>query len=245
LAKRIALPGGGEAEGRLVDGGNCFNINSVAQGDNPTLLTARPLGIAEFANLMRVLGVPQSSALEIADSAADWVDADSAPRPNGAEDAAYASGDKPYRPANTLFAEVTELRAVAGMSPDIYQRVRPLLCALPTTDLSPLNLNTLRSDQAPLIAMLAPEAIGIGAARQVLARRPPAGWTNISQFWQDPVMKAVSLPIEAQLQPKLNTRWFALDLTVRLRGAELVETALFDARVAPARVVVRRWGPEE
>ena len=93
--------------------------------------------------------------------------------------------------------------------------------------------------------MLAPEAIGLVAARQGRARRPPAGWANISQFWQDPVMKSVSLPLEAQLQPKLNTRWFALDLTVHLRGAELAETALIDARVAPARVVVRRWGPDE
>jgi general secretion pathway protein K len=243
--RRIELPGEGEAEGTITDGGNCFNINSVVEGERPTALKARPLGISEFANLMRVLGVPESSAREIAGSAADWADSDSIPGPDGSEDAAYASGPTPYRPSNTFFAEVSELRAVAGMSPDIYRRIRPFLCALPTADLSPVNVNTLLPDQAPLIAMLAPDAINVGAVRQVLARRPATGWTNISQFWQDPALKRAVLPLDAQLQPRLKTDWFALDLKIRLRGAELVETALIDARLSPARVAVRRWGPDE
>ena len=125
------------------------------------------------------------------------------------------------------------------------RRIRPFLCALPTADLSPINVNTLLPDQAPLIAMLAPDSIDAGAVRQLLLRRPAAGWSNISQFWQDPALKSAGLPLEAQLQPQLKTSWFALDLAVRLRGGELVETALIDARRTPSRVAVRRWGPDE
>jgi general secretion pathway protein K len=243
--RRIDLPGEGQAEGTITDGGNCFNVNSVVEGERPDALRARPLGISEFASLMRVVGVPAAPAQGIAESAADWADADSVPSPNGAEDGGYASGATAYRPANTFFAEVSELRAVAGMSPEIYRRVRPFLCALPVADLSPINVNTLLPDQAPLVAMLAPEAIPVGAVREVLARRPQAGWTNISQFWQDPVLKRATMPLDAQLQPKLKTQWFGLRLAVRLRGAELVETALIDARHSPSRVAVRRWGRDE
>jgi general secretion pathway protein K len=243
--RRIDLPGEGQAEGTITDGGNCFNINSVVEGERPTVLKARPLGIAEFANLMRLLAVPPAIAQGVAEAAADWADADSVPSPNGAEDGAYASAETPYRPSNTVFAEVSELRGVAGMSPDIYRQIRPYLCALPTTDLSPINVNTLLPGQAPLIAMLAPESMDVGAVRQALARRPQTGWTNLSQFWQDPALKRASMSLDAQLQPKLNTQWFALELKVQLRGAELLETALIDARHTPARVAVRRWGRDE
>jgi general secretion pathway protein K len=242
--RRVRLPGEGEAEAAISDGGNCFNLNSVAQGEGAMPLQRRPLGITQFANLMIVLGAPEATARDIAESAGDWVDADSAAGPDGGEDSLYAAADTPYLPGNTMFAEVSELRAVNGVSPELYARLQPYLCALPTTDLSPININTLRADQGPLIAMFAPEAIGLGAARQVLSRRPPTGWSNISQFWQDPLLKNAVMPLEVQLQPKLVTRWFAIDLKVRLRGAELVETALVDARRTPANIVVRRWGSE-
>ena len=54
-----------------------------------------------------------------------------------------------------------------------------------------------------------------------------------------------NLPLDVQTQPQLRTRWFTLDLRVGLQGAELYETALVDARIAPARVVARRWGSDD
>ena len=243
--RTIDLPGEGQADGTITDGGNCFNLNSLVSGERPTELKPRPLGIQQFAGLMRVLGVPPGAAQTIAESSADWADSDSMPGPNGAEDGAYASGATPYRPANTFFAEASELRAIFGMTPEIYAAVRPFVCALPVAELSPLNVNTLLPAQAPLIAMLAPDSVDLAAARQVLSRRPPTGWSNISQFWQDPALKRAIMPLDAQLQAKLKTQWFALRLEVRLRGAELVETALIDARRRPSRVAVRRWGRDE
>jgi len=165
VVRRIELPGAGEAEGAISDGGNCFNLNSLAEGEDPAALRPRAAGIAQFAALMNVAGVPGVEARRIAESAADWVDSDHEPGPLGAEDAAYAGLDLPYRPGNTLFAEVSELRAVAGVTPAVYARLRPFLCALPTTDLSPINVNTLMPDQAPVLAMLSPGGISLGTAR--------------------------------------------------------------------------------
>lgn len=243
--RQIPLPGGGVGQAVVRDGGNCFNINSVADGSLATELTPRASGVAQFVGLMRMLEVPEGTARRIAESAGDWVDSDPDPGREGAEDPVYSGGGQPYRTGNTYFAEVSELRAVNGMTPEIYERVRPWLCALPATDLSPINLNTLAPDQAPLLAMLAPRQIGLEAARQAIASRPAAGWSDLTEFYRLPSMAGIVLPLDVQTQPQLRTRWFTLDLRIALRGAELRETALVDARLMPARVVARRWGNDD
>lgn len=243
--RTLPMPGGGLAEVTIRDGANCFNINSVGDASQPNVIAPRATGIAQFAALLRLLEVPEASARRIADSAGDWVDTNQDRNREGAEDSDYARAERPYRTGNTLFAEVSEIRAVAGMTPEIYARARPWLCALPMSDLSRINVNTLRPDQAQLLAMIAPEQITVEAARTLLANRPVAGWASTFDFYREPQLANVQLPIDAQLQPQVRTRWFALDLRVERQGAELVETALVDARIAPSRVVVRRWGRDD
>jgi len=239
--RRVPLPGGALAEARVRDGGNCFNVNSVVEGMAPTALVRRASGVSQFAGLMTALATPEADARRIAEAAADWADSDSAPGPAGAEDEAYAAGPSPYRTGNTLFAEPGELLAVAGMTPEIYARLRPWLCALPVSDLSPINVNTLSPDQAPLLAMLAPGQLSVAAARRVIASRPAGGWANQIEFWRLDALRGLAVPLDAQLQPQLRTRWFALDLRVRVGESEFTESALVDARLQPSRVVARRW----
>ncbi|HEY6916416.1 MAG TPA: type II secretion system minor pseudopilin GspK [Allosphingosinicella sp.] len=243
--RQVPLPGGGLAEAKVRDGGNCFNLNSVATGGEGQPLASNPIGIAELAGLLRVLGVPQGDAARIADAAGDWVDADTYPNSTGAEDSYYQQADVQYRTPNAPFADASELRAVAGVTPDIYERAKPFLCALPDTKLSALNINTLTPDQAPLIAMLAPERIPLETARRVLMARPAGGWGSAADFWNAPGLKSIMLPLDVQSQPQLKTEWFALDIRVTAGEAGLVETALVDARKAPARVAMRRWGSDE
>jgi general secretion pathway protein K len=243
--RRIPLPGGGLAEATIRDGGNCFNINSVVEGTPPALLTPRAVGAAQFAALMTMLQVPEANARQIAEGASDWADSDIDRSREGAEDQDYAGAEQGYRTGNTLFAEVSELRTVSGMTAEVYERVRPWLCALPSTDLSAININTLGPEQAPLLAMLAPGQMTPDMARQVLASRPAAGWSNLVDFYAVPAIASIVLPLDVKLQPQLRTRWFELDLRVELQGAELTETALVDARIAPARVAVRRWGNKD
>ena len=239
--RRVPLPNGGFAEARLRDGGNCFNINSVAQGDPRTGLSRRESGVGQFAGLMEVLGVPQNEALRVAGAAADWVDSDNVPGPLGAEDAFYASAPQPYRTANGLFADIGELQAVAGMTGDIYARLRPWLCALPVAELSPLNLNTLLPDQAPLLAMVAPGQLSLDEARSVLASRPVNGWANQISFWRIERMSELNVPLDVQLQPQMRTNWFTIDSRVEMMGSLFTETILVDSRLQPSRIVQRRW----
>lgn len=241
--RRVPLPNGaGMAELRLRDGGNCFNVNSVVEGDPRTRLTRRNSGVEQLAGLMRVLGTGPAEAQRIAEAAADWADSDSTPGPGGAEDSAYAGGEAPYRTANTLFADPGELAALAGMTPEIMARLRPWLCALPTAELSPININTLLPEQAPLLAMLAPGQLEVDRARRILAERPANGWNNQIEFWRIDALRDLNVPLDTQLQLQLRTRWFALDVAVTLLEAELRESVLVDARLQPSRPAARSRG---
>lgn len=241
VTRTIPLPGGGVAEARLADGGNCFNLNSVAEGDPRATLTRRNSGVQQFAGLMMALDVPEADARRIAEAAADWVDSDSEAGPVGAEDAAYAGGDDPYRAANTLFADPGEARLLAGMTPEIFEVVRPWLCVLPEAELSPLNVNTLTPAQAPLLAMLAPGQIDTRRAARVIESRPREGWANMIEFWRTERMSELAVPLDAQLQPQTRTRWFRLSLTVMQDEIEFSETALVDSRLRPSRLAARAW----
>ena len=237
----IQLPGGGSADVTVRDGGNCFNLNSVVEGETGSPSVRRPSGVAQFMGLMIALEVPEADARRIAEAAADWVDSDIVTGPGGGEDEAYASARMPYRTGNTLFADAGEVRALAGMTPEIYARIRPWLCAPPVNDLSPLNINTLSVEQAPLLAMLAPGQITLDRARRVLGQRPSGGWSNQVEFWRVEAMSELNVPLDVQVQPQLKTNWFTLDVRVRLTGGDYRETVLVDARLQPSRIVQRRW----
>lgn len=241
----LPLPDDGVALARVWDGGNCFNLNSLARGADPLAMDADPLAIQQFATLMQALEIPQGDAERIAWSLADWIDGDERAARMGGEDSLYSQGDIAYRPGNTLLAEPSELRAVNGVTSEYYERLRPWLCTLPTTELSPINVNTLSPEQAPLISMLMPYQIDLGTARQAIEARPATGWNAIADFWQQPALAGLEPPADVIGQPQVRTRYFRLELDVQLGDTLIEQVALVDASSPPARTVSRRWGRSE
>jgi general secretion pathway protein K len=237
----LPLPGGA-AVALVRDGGNCFNLNSVVTGQLGQPLLARPQGISQFAALMQLLGIGQGEAQKVAASLADWIDSDTIEQPGGAEDAAYAGAETPHRTANTLVADPSELRAVAGVTPETYEKLRSWICALPVTDLSPVNLNTLAPEQALLLAMLSPNRLTPDGARALLARRPAGGYESAYAFWRAAADQGIIPGGEVEAQTGVRTRWFVLTLRVQLGDAEVQENALIDAGTPPAKLVRRSWG---
>jgi general secretion pathway protein K len=237
----IPVPGG-VAPAQVTDGGNCFNLNSVVSGESEAALKVRPIGVTQFQALLEALGVNAAQAQGAAAGLADWIDSDDVPQPGGAEDDSYAQMERPYRAANRMMVDASELRAVAGITPAIYDLVKPWVCALPVTDLSPININTLLPGQAPLFAMLLPGQLSAGQARQLLAQRPADGYGSTVQFWALPSLAGLSPMTEVQEQVKLTTGFFGVSVAVDVGGTQVVERALIDARESPARIVRRDWG---
>jgi len=244
--RRLAFPiDGGSISAVVTDGQACFNLNSVVEGVGEDL-TARPLGAIQFLALGRAVGAPESRMRAVADALTDWLDADAMPRPMGAEDGAYAGLTTPYRTGGVLLAEVSELRAIKGVDADFYRRLRPWVCALPTSRLSPLNVNTLTPDQGPLLVMLSDGGLGADDARNLLARRPREGWSDRAAFWAQPALAAVDIPAEARDQVTVLTRYFNLRIDVDYGGGQAVRTALLYAPPdGPVRTVIQRWTPDE
>jgi len=129
-----ALPiEGGHLSGFLEDSQariNLNNLNSEQGKSNHTL--------NRFLRLCEDLEVDTAfiPALQ------DWLDDDSDVRfPDGAEDDYYAGLDVPYRSANQLMADISELRLVKGVTAEMYQILAPHITTLPGT--TALNINTI------------------------------------------------------------------------------------------------------
>jgi general secretion pathway protein K len=232
----------GTATARVMDGANCFNLNSVVAGSSEEQLSVRPVGVSQFVALMQLLGIKGGDAALVSAALVDWIDTDGIPQPGGAEDEVYLRAKTPYRTANRFMTDASELRAVNGVTPAIYATLRPWICALPTSDLSPININTLLPSQAPLFAMLLPGKLSIDQARQLLAQRPADGYGSLVDFWALTARTGLTPSGEVGEQTKLTTRWFDVGIRVDLGGAQVTETALIDAKENPAIVVRRQWG---
>lgn len=239
-AFRLETPAG-PALVRLGPGGNCFNLNSTAMGPAGRTAT-RPLGVEQLARLLTLLDVPADDATRIASATADWIDVDQQPGNGGAEDAAYARAATPYRTAGLPLAEVSEWRAVAGVTPDIYARARPHLCALPETELSRPSINSLAPADAPVLAAIA--NVPLATARDAIAARPATGWASPDQFWTQPLLAGRPLPADVLRQIDVKDRFVAFTLASAAPGLPLEAGGLFDAGTRPARLLVRRWGPD-
>lgn len=232
----------------LSDATACFNLNSVVQGAGE-LYTRNDTGIAQYQALLQALDFPPAQATALSHALADWIDSDQQREGLGLEDSGYARGRNSYRTGATLLAEPSELRAIHGYSNAVYARLRPHVCALPGTALSPVNLNTLQDQDAPVLAMLTAGAIDTARARRVIASRPAQGWRSYDEFWRSPGL-ADAVPDNSVLdQVALNSRYFRLHAEVDSGPAQVVLSALIEHRAdlpdAPARLLSRRWSSEE
>jgi len=107
------------------DLGEKLNINQLNESEIQTF----------FSFLLRDM----STATKLAQSIMDWRDADSIPRPSGAERDAYIKAEQLALPMNAPFRDVEDLRNVMGMTPEIYEKAAPYLT---TRGSGQVNINT-------------------------------------------------------------------------------------------------------
>lgn len=140
-----------EIEQGGMTGGVCdlqgrFNLNNLLNSGKRD-----ELAVKQFRRLLNAISalnedvdIEPDVAEVIVESAVDWIDPNSDADFNGAEADAYTSLQPPYRAANFWFTSVSELRAIRGVTPEIYVALAPFLAALPVTNgqQTPLNVNT-------------------------------------------------------------------------------------------------------
>ncbi|MGP1274666.1 MAG: type II secretion system minor pseudopilin GspK [Caulobacterales bacterium] len=224
----------GQIIASIRDSNNCLNINALHSGD----MAADERAAARLRSLLQAVGLPPGETETLIAAATDWIDPDRTARPGGAEDDTYLARAEPHRAANQPFTELGEMRLLPGVTRALFETLAPYLCALPTSVQAPLNVNTLRADQAVLITALSEGSVSLQAAGQALFRRPSTGYSSLEAFWADPVM-AVMPPEERPLSlTALRSEWFELNLAVELGEMRLmrVQTVRMDTSGAFTRL---------
>ncbi len=79
----------------------------------------------QLKRLLVLLEMPQGEVDRLVDAIVDWIDTDSTPRPQGAENAIYERLEPSYSARNQPFETLSELHRVHGMTDQIYQKMLP------------------------------------------------------------------------------------------------------------------------
>ena len=82
---------------------------------------------ALLRGLFLAQGMKDDEAAAVTDAILDWRDQDSLKRLHGAEEAEYLAAGYSYKPANAAFQSNEELRLVMGMTPELFDKVAPLI----------------------------------------------------------------------------------------------------------------------
>jgi general secretion pathway protein K len=152
---------------QILDASGRFNLNRLANAGE-----AGEAARVQFRRLLAILQIDVAYAERLT----DWLDEDSEPSGGaGAEDDQYLLAQPAYRAANRLLTDVSELRLL-GLAERDYQRLRPLVSALPVE--ASLNINTA---SAPVIASLA-EGLSLADAVALVEERGAQGFSNVQAF---------------------------------------------------------------
>jgi len=151
---------GGAIQGRIFDLQGRFNINSLMASDTKVQQAQRE----RFQSLLGSLGIPgdatsQLSAASLTDRLVDWMDADQEPTGfDGKEDLDYLGMVPPYRAANAVMWDVSELMLVDGFTASDVAKLAQWVAFLPPD--VPLNINT--ADPVILDAYFSGTTAGLG-----------------------------------------------------------------------------------
>ena len=149
----------------------------------------------------------------------DFIDADRTPRLDGAESEVYLASAFPYRPPNRPLASVSELRAVDGITPELYTLIAPYLTVWPVEG-SKVNILTAPPQ---LLAALAGDDAFEPLAPQEVARiielRSEGMITDVDTYLSDALFTNTTTT-ELREMIDVKSDWFLLDARVEIADRE-------------------------
>ena len=206
---------------QVEDAQDCFNVNNLlaaekpAQGQAQTTVPEKPRNERIVEQILTQSGLSQSTAEEVYLQLVDYLDGDTTTAKEGAESDAWAGVVPARQPANQMMRTIAEIKLLPAFPAAAYPKVSKLLCALPDTA-SKVDVNTLKPEQAALLAALFPEKLTEDDALRLIESRPESGWENMETFSKAleqtfPQLKD-DLPQVAELL-SINSRYFRVNYT--------------------------------
>lgn len=218
---------GAKLKGEMTDLHGCFNINNITAVNTPY--------VQVFKRYLNNKGLPDKFVPQIV----DWIDSNTQPLSDGAEDDAYSSSKTPYRTANTPMFSVTELLAVKDIEADIYNKIKDDICVIPENN-SKINVNTASAD---VLRALSQDLDSSSVEELIAHRKEQKGFKSVSDFLNHDVWLSInnnSRPNNSILSVKSD--YFQLEASAKIdRGkAKLVSQMKRENR--KIKIIWRSWG---
>lgn len=156
--------------GRIEDLQGRFNLNNLRRNDG----SIDEAALTAYRRLLASLGMPEM----LADTLADWLDADDNPRAAGLESSGYRKLGAENGSLNRPLPHLATLSRVHGYTPALIERLLPFVCAL--SGIQPVNLNTA---SAEVLAAVQP-SLGLAAARALIRSRQGSHFRDAADFQQ-------------------------------------------------------------
>ncbi|MBX8460523.1 type II secretion system minor pseudopilin GspK [Enterobacter sp. RIT637] len=172
---------------QVEDAQDCFNVNNllavekIAQGQNAPAVPEKPRREQIVEQLLTQSGLSQTNAEEVYQQLVDYLDGDTTTAKEGAETDAWAGVVPARQPANQMMRTIAEIKLLPAFPAAAYPKVSKLLCALPDSA-SKVDVNTLKPEQAALLAALFPGKLNEDDAVRLIESRPETGWENMETF---------------------------------------------------------------
>lgn len=226
---------GGTLGARMTDLNGCFNLNNLVSPST----AERALWRRRLDNLLVALELDPA----LVGAIVDWLDADgSIDNEGGAEDSAYLAQAVPYRAANRVFAHVSELRLVRGISNEVYARLAPEVCALPPG--TALNLNT-----ASTAVLMSLDSRMTEALAQRIRQNGQARWNSVENALNEAENQGVRIPPENRLGLGVTSSYFLARGEITLDDIPFSFSSLLERVTGTARggvhVLERSRGAED
>lgn len=247
--------------GTVHDEQACININSLATNVTGTssssssssstntvdsVFNEATYPVLVFRRLLVDMGADDTTAQIISDSAVDWLDSDSSTKSAyGAEDQYYANLSRSHVTNQGKFYDKSELLEIRGMTPELYRRIEPMICALPNTNFK-ISVNMLTEKQAPLIEALFLGQLSMEDAVNVIDEQiPEYGWDSAAGFLKTSALASaadslsgLSTRIEASVV--VNSSYFVTDIKVQFDQDEFAFKTRFFRDSDTSLVVYQR-----
>ena len=205
----------------ISDASNCFSLGGLVNASG----AANASGQRKFSWMLNYLGVDKQRSEILAAQAADWADSDQEAVNGGAEDMTYLGETPSRRTANTGFSSVMELRSLLEMNENLYQSIKPLVCALPAQNITKVNVNTVTPENTAILAAILGPENARSIAAQLLGQRPAGGYTSQETFWQQEVFQDMDLKSVSKGDIVFSPRY--LRVQAHIRVGQTSRTALY------------------
>ncbi|MGB0893095.1 MAG: type II secretion system minor pseudopilin GspK [Parashewanella sp.] len=245
LSAETSNNGNNGSSGSKSSGSNSGSGNRPSNPPRGAGQPKTPLALEQFAALLVNLGMEPFNAERLAFSLRDYIYTGKGNSGFGLGDAAYESRDVPYRAAKTLMNHRSELRAVLGFTQDVYLKLAPYVCAIPGNNQQIINVNTIKTEQAPILAAMLKNKISVGEATSVINQRPGDGFEKVEDFWALPEVSNAKGGL-VQSSFAVTSEYFMLDATTQFDDAIFqLESVLKVNRDHNADVITRQYGGQK